>query len=366
MSNMDSTKIIDTYKKSVLLVAGSHVVGTGFYMQDWGLIVTNHHLVENEKQVKIALNHQTRKEYASVVYLDARGDLAFLKPTASFESVPLTMRFKEHLNVGDEVLALGHPFRLKYTASKGILSNLDNEKHGIHYLQHDAPLNPGNSGGPLVDLDGHLLGMNSFILDEADNISFALTVNYLSAAYDQYLAAGFDFGVVCQNCTNIVDASVALPGNRCPHCGSQIQLPVYEQPPRAVGIAGILEEVLTSLSFDPVLARDGKDSWEIIQGSAVIRLTYHQKSGLIIGEAKLAKLPRQNIKALYRFMLQKNLETNNISLSVNEQDIICSTLIFDKFFNIDTGKKILISLFKEADSLDDVLVNEYGADWNIN
>ncbi|MDX1911836.1 MAG: hypothetical protein SFV22_10145, partial [Saprospiraceae bacterium] len=129
------------------------------------------------------------------------------------------------------------------------------------------------------------------------------------------------------------------------------------------GTAKTLENLINAIGHDVLLSRSGPNAWEIKQGSATIIITYHDKSGLISADAILCELPKKDIKPLYEYLLRENYRNEALTLSVHEQDIVLSLLIFDRYLNEETGKTMLRNLFEQADFYDNKLVEEYGATW---
>ena len=263
---------------------------------------------------------------------------------------------------GDQILAIGHPFGLKYTATQGIISNTQHEIDDVQYFQHDAALNPGNSGGPLVNLKGDVIGVNTFIIKDGNNIGFSLPADYLETTIKEFLDADREVGARCSSCSNLVVIST-INQSYCPYCGSKVKLPNQVEEYEAVGVAKTIEVLLGEVGHDVPLSRKGPNIWEIQQGSAKINISYYEKNGLIVGDAYLCVLPKKNIKPLYEYLLRQNHEIENLNFSVKGQDIILSLLIFDRYLNVDTGRQLFQHLFERADHYDNILVEEYGAHW---
>jgi Do/DeqQ family serine protease len=158
-------------------------LGSGVIV-DGGLVVTNHHVIANADEVRVALTD--RREFdADVVLKDEGSDLAVLKIRAAPADLP-TVPFGESdaLEVGDIVLAVGNPFGVGQTVTQGIVSAVARTQVGItdyqFFIQTDAAINPGNSGGALVDMAGRLVGINTAIFSRgggSNGIGFAVPSN---------------------------------------------------------------------------------------------------------------------------------------------------------------------------------------------
>ena len=111
------------------------------------------------------------------------------------------------------------------------------------------------------------------------------------------------------------------------------------------------------------MARIGPNHWQIEKGSARITITYHEESGLILGDAFLVQLPKQEINRIYAYLLRENYRMSHLSFSIRGNDIILSLIIYDRYLGVDTGKLLLEYLFERSDHYDNILVEEYGALW---
>ncbi len=172
-------------------------LGSGFIVGSDGLILTNAHVVKEAKEVVVKL--QDRREYAAkVLGIDTATDIAVLKIDA--KNLPV-VHFGEpsKLMVGDYVLAIGAPYGLDQTATSGIVSakgrSLPSEsgENFVPFLQTDAAVNPGNSGGPLFDAAGNVVGINSQIYSRTggfQGVSFAIPIDVAMKIKDQIVATG--------------------------------------------------------------------------------------------------------------------------------------------------------------------------------
>ena len=351
------------FRKVVIQIATPYSKGTGFYLGGSKFIITNEHVVRGNKEVVIE-GKIVDRQLAKVLFTDPKYDLAFLSAPAQ-PMIP-QIQFGDSVQVreGDKVIAIGHPFGLKYTATQGIISSTNHVQNDISFFQHDAALNPGNSGGPLLDSHGKIIGVNTFMIRDGENIGFSLPVDYLKSTVEDYLKGGGNNSVRCIACSNLV-FDTGKEQKYCPHCGSGITLPAYEEEYEPVGVNKTIEELLLATGHAVQLSRRGPNNWEIQQGSAKINITYHEKTGLIIGDAFLCNLPKENIGPLYEYLLKQNYLVEGLTFSVNPKghDIILSLLIYDRYLNLDTGIQLFRHLFEKADHYDDILVNEFGAFW---
>ncbi len=355
---------VETYRSIIIQIATPHSTGTGFYLRDRGLIVTNYHVIEGNRAVVIE-GAKFNKQLSSVRYIDQKYDLAFLEgPKDAAELPEIRLGYEKMLRERDVVTAIGHPFGLKFSLKSGIISNTAEVMNGIPYLHIDAALNPGNSGGPLVDNDGEVVGVNTFVMRNGDNTGFSLPVKFLKESLDGYGLLGGVQAARCTGCLNIV-TEIQVENKLCTHCGHRIELPNMAEEYQPSGVAKSVETLIENIGHDVKLSRSGHNAWEVKQGSATILVSYHEKSGLISADTVLCELPKENIKPLYEFLLRENFTNEGLTLSLNDQDIVLSLLIFDRYLNEDTGKNMLQQLFEKADYYDNVLVEEYGASWKV-
>lgn len=163
--------------------------GSAFFISKDGYLLTNHHVVEDASKVTIMLNDR-REIDATVVGSDARTDVALLKVNGTnFPS--LNVGNVDQLKVGQPVLAIGSPFGFDYSASAGIVSAKSRNMSGetsVPFIQTDVALNPGNSGGPLFNQQGQVVGVNSRIFSGTGGymgLSFSIPIDVAMDVVDQ-------------------------------------------------------------------------------------------------------------------------------------------------------------------------------------
>jgi serine protease Do len=195
--------------------------GSGFFISPDGYIVTNNHVVENSTDIKVVLKDE-RELSAKVVGRDEGTDLAVIKvegknfPFVNFEN-------SARPRVGDWVIAVGNPFGLGGTATAGIISysGRDIGETFVDYIQIDAPINRGNSGGPTFDIYGRVIGVNTAIFSPSGGsvgIGFAIPADVADGITKQLIAGGKItrgyLGATIQPVTPEIADSVGMPGKK--------------------------------------------------------------------------------------------------------------------------------------------------------
>jgi Do/DeqQ family serine protease len=195
-------------------------LGSGVIVSPDGYILTNHHVIDGAEQIKVDLN-DNRTVDAKVIGSDAPSDLAVLKIDA--QSLPvLSLGDSDSVRVGDIVLAIGNPLGIGQTVTMGIIS-AKGRQTGLSngsfedFLQTDAPINQGNSGGPLVSTNSELVGINSQILSPSGGsigLGFAVPSNMARNVMDQLIKTGKvrrgQLGIVVQKVTSDIASSLGL------------------------------------------------------------------------------------------------------------------------------------------------------------
>ena len=170
-------------------------LGSGVVVGSSGYILTNNHVVEAADEIEVAL-HDERKLLAKVVGSDPDTDLAVLRVEAK-DLPAITFGSSENLRVGDIVLAIGNPLGIGQTVTSGIVSGLGRTGLGINtyenFIQTDAAINQGNSGGALIDVRGNLVGINTAILSQTGGsigIGLAIPASMAKTVMEQIIKSG--------------------------------------------------------------------------------------------------------------------------------------------------------------------------------
>jgi S1-C subfamily serine protease len=170
--------------------------GSGFVIDKDGHILTNYHVVKDAREVEVTL-HNRKKYKATVVGTDPAHDLAVIQIQAP-SLVPAVLGDSRNLQVGQKVYAIGNPFGLAGTMTRGIVSSIRpvREPNGATIddaIQTDAAINPGNSGGPLMNWHGEVIGINTMILSSVGQnagIGFAIPINTAKAVLNDLMTLG--------------------------------------------------------------------------------------------------------------------------------------------------------------------------------
>ncbi|MBV8866845.1 MAG: trypsin-like peptidase domain-containing protein [Acidobacteriaceae bacterium] len=172
----------------------SESLGSGFLINENGFILTNFHVISGSSRIQVTLPDQTQY-YATALDTDRSDDLALIKINPKKKQEFLKLGDSDHLQVGQKVLAIGDPFGLEGTLTVGVVSsigralNSETQQRLEGLIQTDAAINGGNSGGPLLDSSGSVIGINTAILGRTNiGIGFAMPINRAKALLSDYQA----------------------------------------------------------------------------------------------------------------------------------------------------------------------------------
>lgn len=178
-----SSQLADLYKKakfSVVLIEvldtdGNSASGSGFYIDDGKKIVTNSHVIEKANKIKVIDSNGVEKIVRHVSFFSKARDLAVISLFEAGKPLDIANKIPE---VGESVVTIGNPRGLESTLSTGIVSGI-RRIEGVTLIQTTTPISPGSSGGPLMSLDGKVIGITTFYLKESQNVNFAIAATGL-------------------------------------------------------------------------------------------------------------------------------------------------------------------------------------------
>jgi len=189
----DVSSLVKQIGEAVVQVRTPEGLGSGFFINADGYLITNFHVIEGETEISVEVYHQKdgqldRETYKQVkiIAINKFHDLALLKiedknaPKFKF----ITLGNSDALSVGDTVFAIGSPLGLERTVTQGIVSTKTRQLEGNLYLQTSAQINPGNSGGPLFNLAGEVVGVTNMKITFGEGLAFAIPVELVKSFLD--------------------------------------------------------------------------------------------------------------------------------------------------------------------------------------
>jgi S1-C subfamily serine protease len=270
-------------------------IGSGFIINEDGMIVTNNHVISGSHNITVTLSDSDKKQYtATVLGIDRRNDLAILKINTGRKLPFVRLGNSDGIQVGQKVLAIGNPFALEGTLTTGIISSLGRslanedgtELEGL--IQTDAAINPGNSGGPLLDSSGYVIGINTAIYGsqtasgEAGSIGigFAMPINRAKEKLEEYRTTGkISHPVLGISKTFLVQGDLA-EALRMPQSGGLLIQAIDDgSPAEAAGLHGPDRSVIVGgryqlgIGGDLIIAIDGNP----VAGQDALRKALNRK-----------------------------------------------------------------------------------------
>jgi serine protease Do len=189
----DVSSLVKQIGEAVVQVRTPGGLGSGFFLNEDGYLITNFHVIEGETEISVEVYHQKngqldRETYKQVkiIAINKFQDLALLhiedKGAPKFKAI--TLGSSDVLNVGEGVFAIGSPLGLERTVTQGILSTKTRQLEGQLYLQTSTQINPGNSGGPLFNLAGEVVGVTNMKITFGEGLGFAIPVELVKSFLD--------------------------------------------------------------------------------------------------------------------------------------------------------------------------------------
>ena len=354
---MNTQTILDTYIDNIVQIMTPYGSGTGFILDN--LIITNSHVVSGMSEVVISAK-KIKRCIAKVIYDDPSYDLAFIHHDLNFKASNPLILSTSSVEDGDIAIAIGHPYGLNYTATEGIVSRAARLQGDLEYIQIDTAINPGNSGGPLLNIEGEVIGINTFIIQNSNNLGFALPFYYIDEAIKSFKELGKRDIIKCPSCKNLIQEE-QIQNDYCAVCGIKLDVAKRRRKGyKPTGPTKLVEEILSALKINVTLARRSQASWRIEHENVIVDVNYYE-NGVIIGDTKLCALPKENIDALYDYLLKENAKLTYLQFSISENNIYLSYLMIDSSLSFNEGKTALERLFDYSNKYDALLINKFNA-----
>ena len=183
-TSSDFSGIIEGAIKGVVTIRTDVGQGTGFLINKDGYLVTNAHVLSGGKIVR-AITYEQESHDATIIGYDPVIDIALLKIPGEY--IELDLADSSKVQIGEKVIAIGNPLGLQFSVSEGIVSAIHRQVPNSigSYIQTDAALNPGNSGGPLINKEGKVIGINNFKIGGSESLGFALESSYIEKTVNE-------------------------------------------------------------------------------------------------------------------------------------------------------------------------------------
>ncbi|WP_424989271.1 trypsin-like peptidase domain-containing protein [Flagellimonas sp.] len=353
---------MENIRKSVYKIVTASGTGSGFTVNGQNHIITNYHVVKGEKIVAVE-DYKKDRHVAQVVMVNPEVDLAFLS-IDGFTNTNTDISLKEEIQIVNtqKVFINGYPFGMPYTITEGIVSSPNQPMGSRSYVQTDAAVNPGNSGGPMLNEAGVLVGVTTSKFTNADNVGFGIKHTDLIKELNDFshLPNQTTFNVKCNSCDNYTDKESEF----CAHCGNHLDISIWEEFEKS-DFAKFVEGALEDLGINPVLGRAGRDYWEFHQGSALVRI-FVFKRDYLVATSPMNHLPKQNLEELLNHLMESNVEPYYLGIHDNQIYLSYRVHLSDIFTDYaEKIKESIKNLALKADDLDNFFADSFGCEMSI-
>ena len=340
----------------------THAGGSGscFYLKSHDLFVTNYHVVSGFHEV--AIHDNDRNPYlARVVLVNPALDIALMVADGDFSQLPeLSLAADDALEIGGKVSVAGYPYGMPFTVTEGSVSSPKQLMDGKYYIQTDAAVNPGNSGGPIFNENNEVVGVTVSKFSNADNMGFGIRVEALRQLLE--VVDDMDrswFQVQCDSC----DGLIAGEEDFCPSCGEKLPEGIFaerQQSPLAV----FCEQAIEEMGVNPVLARDGYDSWTFHKGSSEIRIFVYDNTYLF-AVSPINLLPKKEVEPVLDYMLSEDFTPYKMGIEGRQIYLAYRIHLSDLTeASEDEIRRNLVNLALRADEMDNKMVERFGCEFS--
>jgi serine protease Do len=348
---------LDIQKLGVFQIFTGGGTGSGFLL-DPKLLLTNCHVVEGYRTLAVEKRDKTRIS-ATVRRLHPKRDLAIVELSQPLDGEILSIGAGAELEPKQVLHIVGFPVGLPLSVTEGVVSNPKQTFDGQTYVQTDAAVNPGNSGGPMLDESKHVVAVTTCKHSSADMVSFGIPGSDVKEFIDGFRAQTAQFGVQCPSCDVLLENTTRY----CDGCGTDLEgleLAAYFEPEEAHPIVGFVEGALSKANVDPVLARHGELNWSFHGGSAPIKI-WCCCSEHICFSSPLAQTGKQKLGELFRFLLAADHAPFAFDLDENIIRLNLTVHMSDVFAHAhDDLSRRIAEFIALADKFDNELIDKYG------
>lgn len=346
--------------EAVYKVNHSGGCGSCFYLKSLALFVTNYHVVEGFKTVAIQDNN-LNSHLAKVVLVNSSLDIALLSVEGNFSHLAdIHLPKADDVTIGQKLYAAGYPFGLPFTLTEGTVSSPRQLIEGQYYIQTDAAVNPGNSGGPMFNDRSEVVAITVSKRTDADNMGFGIPITNLKTLVDTIEGLDLNsYNVQCTSCNEVICEEEEY----CPSCGKKLTDNIFKER-SLTDLAIFCEDAIRAMNIDPVLARVGYETWKFHKGSSQISIFIYEEAFLFC-TSPLAILPKKNLEPLFNFIVSEDITPYKLGLEDNQVHIAYRIHISDIFSEYsDEIKQNITNMAYKADELDDYLVTNFGCEFS--
>ena len=274
--------------------------GSGFLI-DATHLLTNCHVTAPYRDVAVELRDRSRIS-GRVRRLHPYRDLAIVELERAVEGEVLVLSENALLRPKQPVHILGFPVGLPLSLTEGVISHPRQLLDEQYFLQTDAAITPGNSGGPMLDDARQVIAVTTCKLTQADAVGFGIPVADVRLFIEEFRAQTHEFGVQCPACSDLI-----VTANRyCPSCGTDLEsrhdFDEYFTAPEADPLANFVEAALKAAQINPILARHGSHNWSFHSGAPLIKVWCCCSEHLNFS-SPLAQTPTRALEGLFKYLL---------------------------------------------------------------
>ena len=293
---------------------------------------------------------------------ESTGDyIALLAAEGDFSALPeMTLAADDSLTIGRKVYVAGYPYGMPFTITEGSVSSPKQLMDGKYYIQTDAAVNPGNSGGPILNDAEEVVGVTVSKFTQADNMGFGIRVETLHGLLESLGELDRTaFQVQCGSCEELICEEEEF----CPSCGDKLPEGVFDERELSP-LGGFVEGAIREMGVNPVLARDGYDSWLFHKGSSEIRIFVYD-GNYLFSTSPINLLPKKEVENVLDYMLSEDFGPYKLGIEGRQIYIAYRIHLADiTDESEDEIRKNIVGLALRADEMDNMLVERFGCEFS--